>query len=181
MPKPTFTAFYRANRDALLRFVRHYGGPALDTEDIVAESFARTYAKWITIDDPRAWLYRVAINITHHAGRDLQRQSPVEDPFGGHETSITWRSNVKLPSAEWWAVIHELQGALQELPTQQRAAVLLEYQGWSRQEIAVVLDCTTITVRGHLHRGRARLKRLLDEPAEIPHTTPHTGVEGRPA
>ena len=54
--------------------------------------------------------------------------------------------------------------ALARLPERQRAAVILHYYAdRSLSEIAQVLGISRATVGVHLHRGRARLKDLLEE------------------
>jgi RNA polymerase sigma factor (sigma-70 family) len=177
--QPAFTAFYKAHREPVLRFARHYGAKHLDVEAIVAEAWARAYAIWPSLADPRPWLYRVVMNLIHDAGRAAMQTVPVEDPYTTSGRPPVWVSAAKLPGAEWAARVSEVTAALQRLPAQQRAAVLLDYQGVPRAEIAAALECSTVTVRGHLHRGRARLRRMLEEPAVDPHPARDTGLEGR--
>lgn len=174
-----FTAFYEAHRESVLRFARHYGARHLDVEDIVAEAWARGYAIWPSLTNPRPWLYRVVMNLIHDAGRAAGQWTPAEDPYTTGGRPPVWVSAAPLPGPEWAARISEITAALQRLPPQQRAAVLLAYQGVPRTEIAAVLGCSRVTVRGHLHRGRASLKRMLEEPAVEPQPVCDTGLKGR--
>ena len=86
-----------------------------------------------------------------------------------------------MPGAELAVQASELSRGLQQLPDQQRAAVLLVHQGLSRREIAAVLGCTTGTVRVHLHLGRTRLRELIGEPQRSRQKARNAGVEGRTA
>jgi RNA polymerase sigma-70 factor (ECF subfamily) len=177
----TFTEFYRARHKEVLLFARHHAAPYLDVENIVAEAFARACAWWPSLSNPRPWVYRTVINLINDAGAKSQRISPSGDPCLGHETASMWRSWAQSPGPEWGVQVAEISRALQQLPDQQRAAVLLDYRGWSRTEIAAALECTTVTVRGHLHRGRAKLRELLGEPQRTRRQASNKGVEGRTA
>lgn len=180
-PRHGFADFYRAHRGELLEFIRQYGGPALDAENVWAETWARAYVSWPALSEPRSWVFRVAINLTHRAGREAGRASPCGDTRADHEATARWLSVAPLPGVEWGALVSDIRDGLQRLPGQQRAAVLLDYAGWSRVEIAAVLGCTAVTVRGHLHRGRAKLKGFLGEPSQITQQAPNAGLEGRTA
>lgn len=180
-PPPKFTEFYRAHHEELLRFALHYGAAHLDLEDIVAEAWARACTDWPAIRQPRPWLYRVVINLIHDAGRAARQARPAGDPFAGARPDPLWTSAGVLPGADWSARVSEIAQALQQLPPKQRAAVLLDYQGFPRAEIAEALGCATVTVRVHLHHGRAALKRTLSEPAAVTEEVRRTGMEGRPA
>ena len=61
----------------------------------------------------------------------------------------------------------ELPEALDELPVDQRRAIVLhELFGFSTAEIADLLDLPAGTVRSHLTRARRRLKGLMVEPGD---------------
>jgi len=57
-----------------------------------------------------------------------------------------------------------LAGALAKLPDDQRAAVVLVHaHGYRYAEAAELLDIPLTTLKNHLHRGAAKLRRLLGE------------------
>ncbi len=57
------------------------------------------------------------------------------------------------------------------LPPDHRAAILLhDLEGLPNPEIARVLDCSVETVKIRVHRGRRRLRALLDEHCELSRT-----------
>jgi RNA polymerase sigma-70 factor (ECF subfamily) len=56
----------------------------------------------------------------------------------------------------------QVQAALQKIPLEFREIILLgEYEEFSYQEIAIVLDCPAGTVMSRLGRARTKLKTLL--------------------
>ena len=63
----------------------------------------------------------------------------------------------------------DLVTALQSLPRNQRAAVVLFYlEGFSTEEVAEALDVPASTARSHLHRARAELARRLSLAEMVP-------------
>lgn len=181
MPRTGFAEFYRVHRGELLVFIRQYCGDGVDAEDICSGAWERAYVEWPALREPRSWVFKVAINLAHRAGREARRAYPSGDIPASQQVSVRWLSSSPMPGAEWGALVSDVRDGLQRLPWQQRAAVLLDHDGWSRAEIAAVLGCTTITVRGHLHRGRGRLRRFLGEPSVVPQRASGEGLEGRTA
>ena len=55
----------------------------------------------------------------------------------------------------------EIEAALRTLPEPSRTAVLLDVDGFSEAEVALVLGCAVGTVKSRLSRARARLRTLL--------------------
>jgi DNA-directed RNA polymerase specialized sigma24 family protein len=58
-------------------------------------------------------------------------------------------------------VAGELQAALEELPEEARTLILLDVEGLSEAELALVLGCAPGTVKSRLWRARSRLRRRL--------------------
>lgn len=106
------------------------------------------------------WLHRIVVNACldqHRRKRSrptvaMAEQSEVltpdpRDPIGEHDTRMTVRE------------------ALLQLPTDQRAAVVLvDMEGWSVTGAAEILGCPTGTVKSRCHRGRVKLAELLGNP-----------------
>ena len=123
-------------------------------EDVAQEAFVRLYRHWRRVsryEKPEAWVRRVAIRIA--IGEIRKRQ--IRDRFVQADKEA--RSSVG-------SVDPDLVSALTNLPAQQRAAIVLFYiEDRPVQEIAHLLDCSSSTVRVHLHKGRRRLAALLRE------------------
>ena len=86
----------------------------------------------------------------------------------------------------------DVTAALQQLPPEQRAAlVLVDMYGWSVEDAAAVLDCPTGTVKSRCARGRARLVPLLrpteagpgnqPSPGRVPSSSPPDPRGGTPS
>jgi RNA polymerase sigma-70 factor (ECF subfamily) len=106
-----------------------------------------------------------AMDVTQEVFLTLYRKI---SSFRGECSLKTWLYRVTLNQAanrnRWWRV--EIQKALQEaldaLPFEQRAAVLLrDVQGLSYEEVAEVVGAEVGTVKSRIARGRERLKERL--------------------
>jgi len=131
-----------------------------DAEDVTQDAFVKAWMNRRRWDAGRAkfstWLYRVIVN------RCIDKQRLVK---------TEWLDDVEEPAAEITdavTVIHRqrvygrLEDALQRLPTQQRAALVLSYyEDMSNLEVADVMGTTVGAVESLLKRGRKRLRELL--------------------
>ena len=55
-------------------------------------------------------------------------------------------------------------GSRKNLPMKYREVIhLFYYEGYSTAQVADILKKNEATVRSHLHRGRAKLKKILEE------------------
>lgn len=127
----------------------------------------------------RAWLMRIASNAACDYWRRTQRH-PTEsldvdtNDDDGHAASIL-NSAVAIGqevNPEEYLLNRELQEliqrGLQELPLDQRVAVVLcDIQGLSYEEIAATTQATLGTVRSRIARGRARLRSYLYRHREL--------------
>lgn len=162
----------RAYQDMVFTTAARLVGDDAQAEDIAQETFVRAYAHF---DDLRnsstcgGWLKTVATNLAiNHLNRhrrrwrlfsefdpvtedDEQRAPDWPDPEPG--TSMT------LNTEQQRALIEQ---ALQKLPPQQRAAlVLYHFEEISYQEIARQLQASLAKVKTDIHRARLTLLRLL--------------------
>jgi len=127
-------------------------------EEIAQDAFVQLLGHWSKVagyDQPGAWVRRVAIRIAVRTARREGARGLLE------RRSRTWRpdapADIPLPESEVLA-------AVRELPTNQRAAVVLYYfEDRPVAEIADALDCAPATARVHLHKARQRLAALLQE------------------
>jgi RNA polymerase sigma-70 factor (ECF subfamily) len=125
-------------------------GDAATAEDVAAEALARAYAHWEHIESlpwMEAWVLRVTTNLALDVAR---RRRPVLDapPSLDAEDAIATRL--------------AMVAALARLPRRQREAIALYYlAGLSAEEVADVLGLSAGTVKSHLHRGLAALRRRL--------------------
>lgn len=133
-------------------------------EDIVAEAFVRAVARAKTfrkVDNPEAWLSRVALNIHHSRWRRLQTLARVSrrvDP-SPNEVEI---------GPDHVALVE----ALRTLPAAQREAIVMYHLAdRSIGEVAATLEIPEGTLKARLARARAALADLLRDPPDDRATT----------
>lgn len=162
MTPEAFEELYRATARDLFGYVRRRS--PLDAEDLVAEVYAVAWRRRTDLPAPalrRAWLFGTARTLLLAEGRRLARDRELTElasslaPFeaGG-------------PASDRAAVV---AAALARLAPQEREIVLLvEWEGLTPTEVAVVLGVRPGTARVRLHRARRtlavdpELERLLD-------------------
>lgn len=141
-------AVFREDGDRLWRALVTFGGDPDLASDAVAEAFAQALRRADALRDPQAWVWKVSFRIA--AGELKRRSSTVRAfPEAGHV------------DPELDAELHE---ALTQLPTKQRACVVLFYYlDAPIGEIARRTGMSHLSVRVNLSRGRARLRQLLGD------------------
>jgi RNA polymerase sigma-70 factor, ECF subfamily len=162
-------------RPKLHRYCARMSGSVIDGEDAVQETLVKAieaFPSFASIDNPEAWLFRIAHNATldllRRRARQEARQSEKElemivDPVSTVEdrinAAVSLRTFMRLPAA------------------QRSSVILMDVLGYSLDEIADVTDTSPPSVKAALHRGRTRLKELAHEPEDRP--TPALSAEDR--
>lgn len=155
----------RRHESAVLRLVRMLGVAPDDREDVAQEVLVRVFRHLGTFKKSRSfrgWLYRITVNAVHDHRHQLSRRARREAPW----TEKLDETPDASPAAGDHAVALEqrsaLEAALGGLSERERAVfVLVEMEGLDRREAARSLGITSITVRRHLSRARAGLRRIL--------------------
>lgn len=148
-PSLSFDDWVRSAGPGLRRaLVARYGvdvGP-----DLHAEAVAYAWEHWArlsTMTNPLGYLFRVGQSAARR--HPLIRAAPVFPPEPGHE--------VHGPEPG-------LDTALRSLPDDQRVAVVLVHgYGYSYADAALIVDLPVSTLRNHIHRGMARLRKLIGD------------------
>lgn len=119
----------------------------------------------------RTWLFRVLINQARSTGTREQRTVPVADPEPAIDPARFDRSGGWAdPPDEWPGTVmsdHQLAARVRAwidlLPPRQRQVVLLrDVEGLTSDEVRDVLAISEANQRVLLHRGRSRVRRLLE-------------------
>jgi RNA polymerase sigma-70 factor (sigma-E family) len=125
-------------------------------QDVVQETLVKAYRNWTRVrraDNPDAYVRRILINEVRDRWRRRDKTVPVA--YFPDEPALA-------DSADEIARRERLRQALLELPTQQRATVVLRYlEGMSQAETAKILGCSEGTVKSHSSRGLASLRAYL--------------------
>jgi RNA polymerase sigma-70 factor (ECF subfamily) len=162
---PLLPGLYRA----ALRLTRN---PA-DAEDLVQEAYLRAYRGFHQFEpgtNLKAWLYRILTNSFINTYRKKQREPQTVPDEDIEDWYLYNRLAREAPDSSAEAVVLEsmpdedVRAALEGLPEQYRAAVLLaDVEGFSYKEIAEILEIPIGTVMSRLHRGRKALEKALWE------------------
>ncbi|MGH7173028.1 MAG: RNA polymerase sigma factor [Gemmataceae bacterium] len=145
--------------DRLYRWLYHLTRDRHTAEDLVQESFLKAFAglkKFQAGTNFGAWLFRIAHNNYANQCRASSRSrealpDDVPDSRPGPLDQVV--------SAE---ALHGLERAMNRLPAEFRAALLLRVEeGLSFRQIAEVLDLTEETARWRVFKARQKLLSLL--------------------
>ena len=120
--------------------------------DVAAEAFARLLSKWITVRDPKGYLYVTASNLVRDRWRREQRDRKLQ-------ARLEETTPVSTAACDPW-----LRDMVERLPERLRNPVLLHYWAdMSVAEIASALHKPEGTVKRMLHDARHRLHGWLEE------------------
>jgi len=149
---------------ALRRYARTFVRNAAAADDLVQDTLERAISRWHqrrSDGDTRTWLFTILHNLAvNHLRRAARRgrEVPLDD---------AGESDVAVPSTQEDALRRDdILGAVGQLPDDQRGVLLLvSLEDVSYAEAAGILDIPIGTVMSRLARARARLLKLLEEPA----------------
>lgn len=134
-----------------------------DAQDVAQEVYIRIFRHLGTYQD-RAGLERWIFRITVNAARDFHRKRRLWVPL-----ERIWAHVAPVDRLGLREVSNRLADALRLLSFSERAAfVLRELNELETSEVAEILGCSAVTVRGHLHGARKKLQRRLRDYQEQP-------------
>jgi RNA polymerase sigma-70 factor (ECF subfamily) len=162
-------------RPELHRYCARLMGSVIDGEDVVQDTLIRAFVALQDFEEQgleempplRPWLFRIAHNraLDLLRGRTVRMAEPIEaasdvsDPASPDPVEMLMRQEAVKTAVSRFA----------ELPTLQRSVVILkDVLDESLIEIADLLDLTVDAVKGHLARGRARLREINAQAGPVP-------------
>jgi RNA polymerase sigma-70 factor (ECF subfamily) len=154
-----FEAIYRRHVGRVHAICRRVTGRRERAEEMTQETFLLAWRKLSTLrqgSELRAWLSRVAVNVSlgewRSRGRHRSRERPLEDAGPVDE---------RAPAGGGAAL--DLGRAIDRLPPGARAAfVLHDVEGYRHPEIARMMGVTVGTTKAQLHRARRLLREALN-------------------
>jgi RNA polymerase sigma-70 factor (ECF subfamily) len=143
---------------ALLRYLRRMLGSMSDAEEIVQDVFLKLHCRFQQeeppLENPRAWLFRVATN----AARDLDRERRVRAREAAH------RPNPIVVDFELHVERRQLtRRVLLRLPRRMRQVLLLWSEGFSYREIAEITAIEPGYIGVLLQRARSAFKKEYEQ------------------
>jgi RNA polymerase sigma factor (sigma-70 family) len=159
-----------ALRPELHRYCSRLMGSVIDGEDVVQDTFARAFIaldELCEVPQLRPWLFRIA----HNRALDLLRSRAVRaaEPI---EAALEIVDDAEADPVEMLMRRQAVQTAVSrfaELPILQRSVIILkDVLDEPLAEIASLLDITVDAVKGHLARGRARLREINAHATPLP-------------
>ena len=158
-PERAFEAVVSADVARLYSLALSILDDAGEAEDAVQETLLKAWRAWDSLshmDRQAAWLTRVCVNHCISRRRMLRSR-------GWPLAALIDRAGPS-PNAEQDAERIDMDRAYRRLSTKQRAAITLNYKhGYSVDECAVFMGCRPGTVRTHLERGLATLRKELKD------------------
>jgi RNA polymerase sigma-70 factor (ECF subfamily) len=158
--------------DALYNFARHLTGDPSDAEDLVQETYARALRARRALDsasNAKAWLCSILRNAFISRYRQGQRHPTPEvydttEPSSEPAVAAQGARGDELEADQLRRMVSsDIEAALRTLSDDARTVVLLDVEGMTETEVALVLGCPVGTVKSRLARARAALRaRLAD-------------------
>jgi RNA polymerase sigma-70 factor (ECF subfamily) len=141
----------------------HLLGDHEDAQDVAQEAFVRVHRSLGSFRGDAGfgtWLYRIVTNLAMNRLRQKKSRARFEVRTDNQSEGIG-SAHVR-PGDDRVDLAGHMEKALHELPTLQRAVVMLRHlNGLSTKEVSSILNCSEGTVKVHLHRGLKKMKRML--------------------
>ncbi|HJN53049.1 MAG: sigma-70 family RNA polymerase sigma factor [Pseudomonadales bacterium] len=165
-----FGDLYERYYDAIFNYIQHRVASVTDTEDLVAQVFAKALNRlwrfrWSGVSIG-AWLYRIAVHEVHDHYRS-KRRHPVDHLGDGDWQVAHDGRDAELNAAEELVAQHQLFVQLHEclctLKAEDHTLLVLRYfEGKPHKEIAEILGKRVGAVITRTSRAVAKLRRVLE-------------------
>ncbi len=155
-----------AMRPKLHRYCARMTGSVIDGEDVLQDALIKAVESFASaggIGNPEGWLFKIA----HNTALDfLRRRNRQEALRSGEEVDMIADELDAVTSRQ---IASASLRTFMRLPVAQRSSVILmDVLGCSLREVCEVMDFSLPAVKAALHRGRAQLRELADEPDDLP-------------
>jgi RNA polymerase sigma-70 factor (ECF subfamily) len=154
--RAAFRGLVEATQERFYRLAIRLTGDGDEASDLLQEAYLRAHAalgkgQWKGESKVETWMYRIVLNVGLNHRRSRKRTARLASPA------------ISAPSSpEIGVELARLLDAVQELPPEQREAIVLkELEGHTAAEIAALLACTEGAVEQRLVRARSHLRARL--------------------
>jgi len=153
----SYDAFYRRNFRSVVALVLVLSGNRSTAEDVAQDAMIAALRRWdeiIAMDDPQAWVRRVAVNRALSMARRRLAELRALVRVGSRRVPLPVMPEV---DERLWAEVRRL-------PRRQAQCIALHYLcDCSVEQTAQTLGCAEGTVKAHLFQARRTLGRRLGE------------------
>jgi RNA polymerase sigma-70 factor (ECF subfamily) len=153
-------------RPKLHRYCARMTGSVVDGEDVVQEALVKAIEalpETPSLAHPEGWLFRIA----HNAALDFLRRRARREAVHSDQDPDMMIDPVT--AADHRQIAATSLRTFMRLPVAQRSSVILmDVLGYSLEEVGTVMDASIPAIKAALHRGRARLRELAQEPDDRP-------------
>ena len=153
-------------RPRLHRYCARMVGSVIDGEDVLQDALVKAMEAFpaaLPLRHPEGWLFRIAHNAALDFLRRRNRQAAI---FSESELDMIADELDTVTSRQ---IANASLRTFMRLPETQRACVILsDVLGHSLQEVCDIMDASLPAVKALLHRARARLRELAEEPEDAP-------------
>lgn len=163
--RSSFSELVKRHQKGLLRLSMRFVKDLDIAQDVVQESFIKTYEKLNSFEGRssfKSWLYQITVNTARNKLReDRYDFSDIEDVQLGvdpqAEKSLVHRAVGEILNAE-----------VEKLPFKQKTALVLRvYEDMSFSEIAEVMECPYDTAKANYRHALLKLKEVFEDRAEL--------------
>ena len=173
-----FVALVRRHHDSMIRVASSLVPSTAVAEEVVQETWLavlRGIGGFQQRSSLRTWVFRILVNRARTAGAKERRSVAVADPgpavdAARFDASGNWVS----PPEQWLEdaedraqagkIADRIRSAIDDLPGRQRQVVTLrDVEGMTSEEVRGVLDISEINQRVLLHRGRSRVRQVIED------------------
>ena len=155
-----FEVIYNTYKQLMYYIASNILGDIKDSEDVVHEAFLKIIDIFEKIDNPTSPQTRsLIVTITENKAIDLYRKRKKHSVVPFEEEYLGVPEQSKIDQIANQEVIAK---AILSLPGRYREVLLLKYaQGYSMDEIAVILSMTRENVKKTIQRARKKLEEIL--------------------
>ena len=172
-----FVVLVRRYHDSMIRLASSFVPSRAVAEEVVQDTWMgvlRGIGGFEGRSSFRTWLFRILVNRARTAGARERRSVAIGDAGPAVDQSRFDAAGAWVAPPEQWIediddrlragkMAHRIRSAIEELPSRQREVVTLrDVNGLSSDEVCHVLEITDGNQRVLLHRGRSRVRQVLE-------------------
>ena len=153
-------------RPTLHRYCARMVGSVIDGEDVLQDALIKAVQAFPpqgAIGNPEAWLFRIA----HNTALDFLRRRVRQEALRSAEEVDMIADELDVVTSRQIAGA-SLRTFMRLSVAQRSSVILMDVLGCSLQEVCEIMDYSLPAVKAALHRGRAQLRELADEPEDAP-------------